>query len=324
MSNFSAKRRQQFLSESFYQALLAHRLQLLDDLQHELAQPEIDDEGRSLLWASVADEHYELLSLRYTAGESIDRLRDDLGKVIMAHAQYQKALAAYEAMPQIAPLGLERPADFERCMQLIGLCYLLHRRDLLPVIAQLEDPGYAGHDALYEELLDYELPGRFNTDKLYHGTPYSLLVQAMFRDTDEQSVDDLKSYCQAWYPAMRDTPWHDGHLGMTDTDGYYFGYWAFEAGAVAYLLGLDDPSIDHLVYPKDLVKFAREFQDTAEKGASASDRLRVDAGDPCPRDGYWFTPAMSGSRRYFRHGEVMPDTKSQWGATIWQWDIRQD
>ena len=121
---------------------------------------------------------------------------------------------------------------------------------------------------------------------------------------------------------MRDTPWHDGHLSMTDTDGYYFGYWAFEAGAVACLLELDNSSIDRLVYPKGLVKFAREF-DGNTRSAGSSDRLRVVAGEPCPRAGYWFTPAKLDSRRHFKLGEVMPDTKSDYGTTIWQWDERQ-
>ena len=44
---------------------------------------------------------------------------------------------------------------------------------------------------------------------------------------------------------------------MTSTEGAYFGYWAFEAGAVAYLYGIDDNQISHMVYPKDLVAYAR-------------------------------------------------------------------
>lgn len=52
-------------------------------------------------------------------------------------------------------------------------------------------------------------------------------------------------------------------------------------------------------------------------------RLRCEAGEPCPREGYWFTPARSGSRRYFQQGEVMPEFSTDWGKTIWQWDERQ-
>lgn len=53
-------------------------------------------------------------------------------------------------------------------------------------------------------------------------------------------------------------------------------------------------------------------------------RLRCEAGSPCPREGWWFTPAKAHSRRQFRQGEVMPSFTTDYGATIWQWDERQD
>lgn len=52
-------------------------------------------------------------------------------------------------------------------------------------------------------------------------------------------------------------------------------------------------------------------------------RLKCDAGQPCPRTGWWFTPAKAHSRRHFKTGEVMPDFPSDWGQVIWQWDERQ-
>jgi hypothetical protein len=49
----------------------------------------------------------------------------------------------------------------------------------------------------------------------------------------------------------------------------------------------------------------------------------VQAGDSCPREGYWFTPAQIGSRRRFRQGEPMPRVDGDYGLTIWQWDKSQ-
>ena len=324
MSDFAQRRRQQFLTPAFYAATQDFYGRLFAGLTKELEESSLTAEDRSLLWQNLAGDGFEEFVLRYTAGAPIEPLRAELEKVIEAHERWQEALAAFERIPQIAPLGLDRIAEYQRCMQLIGLCFLLHRRDLLPRIAKLEDPGYAGTDALYEDLLDYELPNRLNIDKLYHGKPYTPLVQAMYRESDAESLADIKAYCQAWYPAMKRVPWHDGHLRMTDTDGDYFGYWAFEAGAVAYLLELDDSSLDHMVYPKDLVKFAREFEPQAGSSTQQpSERLRGDAGQPCPREGWWFTPAKAGSRRHFRLGEVMPAFTTDYGATLWQWDEQQ-
>src|SRR5205085_1837926 len=52
-------------------------------------------------------------------------------------------------------------------------------------------------------------------------------------------------------------------------------------------------------------------------------RLRCAAGQPCPREGWWFTPAKADSRRHFEQGEAMPAFTTDYGATIWQWDGRQ-
>jgi hypothetical protein len=57
--------------------------------------------------------------------------------------------------------------------------------------------------------------------------------------------------------------------------------------------------------------------DVAGAGTSP---LRCEAGQPCPREGFWFTPAKTNNRRYFKAGEVMPDVKSAYGETIWQSD----
>ncbi|MGM9487332.1 hypothetical protein [Ideonella sp. YS5] len=59
----------------------------------------------------------------------------------------------------------------------------------------------------------------------------------------------------------------------------------------------------------------------ATSASSGSGRCK--AGDPCPREGYWFTPAKAGSRRHFQQGETMPEFKSDYGLTIWQWDDDQ-
>ncbi len=51
---------------------------------------------------------------------------------------------------------------------------------------------------------------------------------------------------------------------------------------------------------------------------------RCDASQPCPRTGFWWSPAKQHSRRYFQQGETMPDfPASQYGMTIWYWDQNQ-
>jgi hypothetical protein len=52
-------------------------------------------------------------------------------------------------------------------------------------------------------------------------------------------------------------------------------------------------------------------------------RLRCEANQPCPREGWWFTPTKSDSRQKFKQGQVMPTVGGDYGTTIWQWDETQ-
>lgn len=55
----------------------------------------------------------------------------------------------------------------------------------------------------------------------------------------------------------------------------------------------------------------------------ATARGRCEAGERCPREGWWFTPAAQDARRLFKLGEVMPKLSTDYGQTIWQWDAQQ-
>lgn len=67
-----------------------------------------------------------------------------------------------------------------------------------------------------------------------------------------------------------------------------------------------------------------EFEEAPEIEAAAGTLQRVAAGQPCPRSGWWLTPAKANSRRYFKQDEVFPNIEgSAYGATFWQWSPDQ-
>jgi hypothetical protein len=57
-----------------------------------------------------------------------------------------------------------------------------------------------------------------------------------------------------------------------------------------------------------------------QEETSSTSPSRIEAGQPCSKAGYWFSPAQANSRKYFKLGEEMPSfTGSSWGATLWYW-----
>lgn len=122
------------------------------------------------------------------------------------------------------------------------------------------------------------------------------------------------------YEGSRREPYFEQHL----EGGFgFYGYWSWEAAAVTWLLGIDDASYRSMrFYPADVADFARAFP-LPGAGTATAAALRCDAGQPCPREGWWSTPAKADSRRRFKLGELMPDFKTDYGTVIWQWDDQQ-
>ncbi|GFM60957.1 hypothetical protein PSCICG_21170 [Pseudomonas cichorii] len=308
------EKRQKIFSQEHYSNFLREHDEVIEFFKKNIFQSDSPEEEAALRSRYFQSLALDRLLAAYTVGEEIVSLLPLLEELIEKYQTRQKALAEYQGLPKISPLAIDDwPNQYEEAVQVISLCILLHRTDLLPRFVKLiDEAGYAGDDTLYEALLSKVMPDRYDVDQWYHDV-YTPLIQAIYVDNKEEASKLLKKYCQQWYPAFKQAPWHDTHL--QGDEGTYVGYWAFEAGAIAFLYGIDDSKIDHMVYPKDLVEYARNYQPANESQVS-----RIDAGQPCSKTGYWFTPAQANSRRHFQQGEIMPRiSDSTWGDTLWYW-----
>ncbi|WP_122553517.1 PoNe immunity protein domain-containing protein [Pseudomonas viridiflava] len=307
-------KRQKFFSEEHYNYLLREHDEAVELLKTITFKSDSPEEEAALRSGFIQNLALRKLTAAYTAGEDISSLSELLEDLIGKYEVRQHKLSISERSPDISPLAIDDwPHEYEECVQVVGFCILLHRSDLLKrFVLMIDRAGYKGDDTLYEDLLCKVLPGRHDIDQWYHNV-YSPLIQAIYAETKDKAAGFLKEYCRKWYPAFKQAPWHDSHL--QGEEGNYVGYWAIEAGAIAFLYNIDDSKIDHMVYPKDLVEYARNYQ-----GANGTQINRVVAGDPCTKTGYWFTPAQANSRRHFQQGEIMPSiSDSTWGDTLWYW-----
>ncbi|AZD35702.1 hypothetical protein C4K22_2959 [Pseudomonas chlororaphis subsp. aurantiaca] len=249
-------RRQVFLSHKQYHQQLESLEGVEAHWQTHSMMADCARQEASLKAREVQQARLHRLILGYTGGETMEQLARALDGVIEAYEDYQRKLALYEDSPDIAPLAIDDyPHDFEEYVQVISLCILLQRSDLLPRLASLQDrAGYHGDDTLVEDLLKAYLPDREDVDQWNHEV-YTPLVKAIYVEDPSEARELLVEYCNQWYLAFEHASWHDSHLD--DEDGGYFGYWAFEAAAIAYLYGLDDSAVRHMIFPRDMLEYAR-------------------------------------------------------------------
>lgn len=135
---------------------------------------------------------------------------------------------------------------------------------------------------------------------------------------DWDGFDALASYLQSQH----------GASAIEKLDGPESRVWKFSIGN-AFISLHDNPDGNYLKAVGDEAQKAlqvilgdldRRFTDSS----SSEDRpASTTANQPCPGDGYWFSPAIPGGSRFFRAGEIMPEAIGHYGETIWQWSIKQ-
>jgi len=254
------KRRQPFITDGYYKNLVKFHDSAKASWLEDPLEGDTPEHGASLTAYEVKMSAFNGLMLRYTAGEDISSLGFFLEALVEAYEQYQHALGRYHGEADIAPLNIQDLVfEYQEFVQVVSFCVLLHRHDLLSRFVRLMDrAGLSAQDVLYEDLLKKCLPDRFEVDEYYHDL-YEPLVEAVYAGTPDEASRLLADYCSGWYGAFANLSnyWHDTHLTMTETDGAYFGYWALEAAGIAYLYDIDDSAVDHMVYPRDLVEYAR-------------------------------------------------------------------
>ena len=327
MSSFQINKRERFLNEETYLIFMQGRRakinQNLDLLTNVLPQhPPETNAYKSWSWGAASGS-FQLLLGSYSAGDPIEQMA----------AEFEATLATIEAsaLPhsiyRTEPFYLDEPDTYAYAMWLLSLAKLLRLDYLVPRVTALFNVARddnRGKDALFESLLaKLGEPAEPATTTLKGMKAHAILLQAIQADPAKRPKL-MAEFLGKWYPSMKACYWYGLH---TKAPQNFFGYWAFEAGLVTYLWDIDDSSYrDMPFYPKDLVAYARTHDAAVPSSTpqrTEPKRPSVAAGLPCPENGFWFTPAKVGSRRYFTKGEVMPDFKSDFGSTIWQWDSNQ-
>ena len=333
--SFKESRRQVTLSYPNYRTLAADALETFDLVGQGLANAELVrslsperpmESAEQRAWDAVMYLHLE-----YTAGRPVALLSDLFPQIVGYWEEYATCSVRYSqserANGRVVPHLPLADKSYWKAIRLTCFSILFGQAALLPRVVALWDYHNEEKDGLLERLVAPFLPLRSEPpDTCTRHLPYFKLLKVFAADPAKRP-SLMAKYMDEWYTASRREPYYESHTKGRDHS--FLGYWSFEAAAVAYVLDIDDASFrDHEFYPRDLADFARSLPRPAALAGTPIDtsggsRLRCPAGQPCPRTGYWFTPARLDSRRLFQQGEVMPEAGGDYGVTIWQWDEQQ-
>lgn len=315
-----------YLSE--FDTLAGGMYMITTDLPKYKDQPKVNGlmvSTQQRLWDAM-----NWLSLQYSAGSDIGQIATVWLHALTWAEEYAGFSHRFNQSPDaygrvVAHVALRTEDYWIVAIRLVCFGLLTGHAKEMPRVMAILDYANEAKDGLIERLVAPFVPGRpAPPDTCTRHLPYRKLLK-VFTAEDAKRPALLARYLDEWYEASRREPYID-----QDDSKFFYGYWSWEAAAVTWLLNIDDCSYrNKSFYPRDLVDFARTY--AAAPNAATPDatpvqepRLRVEAGQPCPQTGYWFTPAHTNSRRHFTEGVFMPATHSDYGSTIWQWDNDQN
>ncbi|WP_405124647.1 PoNe immunity protein domain-containing protein [Ralstonia pseudosolanacearum] len=335
-NELAAKRRDPMIAfpsyaDNMQEVSESYELITAEALANRIAEAEDPEEAAMAVMTGARRRAWDYLlglHLQYSAGAELPVLREFFPTLLSSWEEYAKYDKAFDQTARAG--GRKVPhldlydKDYWRAIRLVSFAICLGHTNLLPRVAALWDYENDDMDGLLERLVVPYAPGRSAPpDECTRHLPYFKTLK-IFEADPEQRPALMTKYLDEWYKASRREPYYDSHTkGRLHN---YLGYWSFEAAAIAVELDIDDSSFrDKPFYPVELADFGRSFKTGRGVGAEDADRLslRCEAGQPCPKAGYWMTPAKAGSRRYFQLGDVMPAVASDYGSTIWQWDNDQ-
>ncbi|USX26733.1 DUF1911 domain-containing protein [Oxalobacteraceae bacterium OTU3CINTB1] len=256
---FDNRRRQIYLDEESYRNTVA-QLEAENAIESPQNLPLVD-RCRDLQMAAL--DSWIIFQLRYTAGESLADLANSLDSIVIA---YERWIACLDEVPDddyYPPFIMNDMIDtYVGYLNMVAVAILLRREDLVPRICAFnEGTDFDRVDAVLEELFKLFLPDRPWLDYLLWKKQYKKLLDVVDSDTPEEMAAEMRQHVKKWYTNMKGKAHFWGkHEKIKPEFTPYFGYWAMCSGAFTYLYDIDDSSYrDELVYPKDLVDYARSI-----------------------------------------------------------------
>lgn len=201
-------------------------------------------------------KHYELLFQRYSRGDNLNDLKSFLPEVVRVWEwAYAEEAKVFSAEDMVSRKGFDKNLNlYIVSLWLISVALCLEVDDALfaRMVAIADHGGYnQGKDLLFERLVACRIQGRQAATTLLYPKPYEKLYHSI--DAGERRIELINAFIQGWYPALKKAYWHERH---TRPDAGYFGYWCFEAAAVAKLFNYAPGAYSESEYfPKDLAQY---------------------------------------------------------------------
>ena len=176
------------------------------------------DRGTRNGYSILINSYEKEINLLYSLGENLETIEESYKRLLFYYSKMWDRKYGYIELIKVLSLGV---------------LFKVNRSDIFELEQRLISEGVE---------FEFEV--------------YECLKQILDNDEKIIACEALKEYLQEkWYEIHRECAWYDSHKSSKNV---YYGYWSFEAGAIAKILNLDDSSLkDVPYYPYDLVHYKK-------------------------------------------------------------------
>jgi hypothetical protein len=257
-------KREPLATSEYFEQQIIYEVQTIARFEQKLADSEASIKAQARMAYTLYRKRVELLLMRYSAGEAVSDIKAGFPDVVLALERYEH-LVGNSAF--FIDQSLE---DYVSALWLVSFAIIFNvDHDLF--LRLIKSIGRIGEDRLLDVMISSKHPLSSMASTLLWPKPYANLLEAIEinlietnsietslieTNSSEIRVSKFKEFLSKWYPAMKNTYWHNSH---TETDGGFFGYWCIEGAGAAVAFGFNTEDLNSMsYYPIDFVRFVNE------------------------------------------------------------------
>lgn len=220
-------------TKEYFDTFILEELEDIQMFQDSLDNGEIEENRIGSIKDDILLIQIGILIAKYSRGDSINEIKQEFESMLDLFCESWNG------------------GVYEDNLCFASLAYLLGLNDvqLKRIRSKLMEAD------TYDFLLDFVLLGSKDNpykSKISFSRSYKKLIQCI----NSNNMEELVKYLRGWYKGSQGSSWYDTH--KIKDDNLYYGYWCFEAGAVAKRLGfLDDDLKNEQYYPYDMVHYIK-------------------------------------------------------------------
>lgn len=218
-------------TKAYFDEFIAQEKERICKFQDKLNSGSIDDERVPLINNKIIYLKTDLIIAKYSRGDSINDIKNEFEELIDMVCE-KGDVSIYEDNLCLASLAYLLGVNSDKMMRL--------RSKLM-------------ESETYDYLIDFVFLGSesdIDINKISFQREYKKLTKYI----DHRTKETFLKYLRGWYRSHFHSSWYDSH--KNEKFKLYFGYWCFEAGAIAKRLQLDDNDLQNeQYYPYDMVHF---------------------------------------------------------------------